>query len=49
MLMAEAIRALPQQTKPSSAQIPGLLAGHQNIAEMVREYFEPDTQESITA
>jgi len=49
MLMAAAIRALPQQTKPSSAQIPGLLAGHQNIAEMVREYFEPDTQESITA
>ena len=49
MQMAAAIRALPLQAKPSSAQIPGLLAGHQNIAEMVREYFEPAAQESNTA
>jgi predicted glycosyltransferase len=49
MQMAAAIRALPQQAKPSSAEIPGLLAGHEHIAEMVREYLEPSTQESITA
>ncbi len=47
--MAAALRALPQQSKPSSAQIPGLLAGHENIAEIVREYLEPSEQESITA
>jgi predicted glycosyltransferase len=49
MQMAAAIRALPQQAKPSSANIPGLLAGHENIAEMVRDYFEPSTLNSITA
>jgi predicted glycosyltransferase len=47
--MATAMQALPQQTKPSLAKVPGLLAGHENIAEMVREYFEPAAQESITA
>ena len=49
MQMAAAIRALPHQAKPSSAQISGLLAGHQNIADMVHQYLEPATQESITA
>jgi len=48
MQMAAAIRALPHQANPSSAQIPGLLAGHENIAEMVRQYFEPAAQKSIT-
>jgi predicted glycosyltransferase len=49
MQMAAAIRALPEQAKPSSANVSGLLAGHENIAEMVREYFEPSASESITA
>jgi predicted glycosyltransferase len=49
MQMAAAIDALPQQAKPSSAKIPGLLAGHENIAEIVREYLEPSAQKSITA
>ena len=49
MQMATAIRALPAQAKPSSANVSGLLAGHENIAEMVREYFEPSANESITA
>ncbi len=47
--MAAALRALPQQARPSASQIPGLLAGHENIAEMVRQYLEPAEQESITA
>ncbi|MCP4392578.1 MAG: hypothetical protein GY802_30090, partial [Gammaproteobacteria bacterium] len=47
--MATAIRALPLQSKPSARQIPGLLAGHENIAEMVLQYLEPADQESITA
>jgi predicted glycosyltransferase len=49
MQMAAAIRALPGQAKPSSANVSGLLAGHENIAEIVREYFEPSANESITA
>jgi len=49
MQMAAAIGALPQQAKPSSAKIPGLLGGHENIAEIVRQYLEPSAQESITA
>lgn len=47
--MAAALRRLPRQCRPSSAQIPGLLAGHDNIAEMVLEYLEPSEQKSITA
>jgi predicted glycosyltransferase len=47
--MASALRALPQQSRPSARQVPGLLAGHENIAEMVRQYLEPSEQESITA
>ena len=49
MQMAAAIRALPRQAKPSSAKVPGLLAGHDNIAEIVSAYFETTAQESITA
>jgi predicted glycosyltransferase len=49
MQMAAAIGALPQQARPSSAKISGLLAGHENIAEIVREYLEPSAQKSITA
>ncbi len=47
--MAAALRNLPQQSRPSLARIPGLLAGHDTIAEMVREYLEPSEQKSITA
>jgi predicted glycosyltransferase len=49
MQMAAALRALPQQARPSTAKVPDLLAGHENIAEMIREYFEPSVQKSITA
>ncbi len=47
--MAAALRDLPQQPRPSLARIPGLLAGHETIAEMVHEYLEPSEQKSITA
>ena len=47
--MAAALRKLPHQPKPSSRQIPGLLSGHETIAEMVREKLEPTERESITA
>jgi len=47
--MAAALHALPNQPKPSLANIPGLLAGHENIAEMVREHLEPSEQASVTA
>ena len=47
--MVAALRRLPDQPSPSLAKIPGLLAGHENIAEMVREYLEPSKQASITA
>lgn len=48
--MAEALRALPQQAKPSAANVKGLLSGHDSIAEMVRAYLEPmDQPESVNA
>jgi len=47
--MAAALRALPRQAKPSAKQIPELLSGHQNIAEMVRAYLETPARESVTA
>ena len=47
--MAAALHALPDNPRPSLSRIPGLLAGHENIAEMVREYLEPSQQASITA
>ncbi len=46
--MAAALRALPQQAKPSTRQITGLLDGHERIADMVREYLEPAEQEIVT-
>jgi len=47
--MAAALRALPGQALPSSAAIPGLLSGHDRIADMVRDYLEPSQQASGTA
>jgi predicted glycosyltransferase len=47
--MVAALRSLPDQPKPSSTKIPGLLAGHANIAEMVRGYLELDRKASVTA
>ncbi|MCP4769500.1 MAG: hypothetical protein GY875_24995 [Gammaproteobacteria bacterium] len=47
--MAAALRTLPHQPRPSLAKIPGLLSGHENIAEMVREYLEPSDQASDQA
>ncbi len=48
--MAEALRALPQQPRPSTTRIEGLLDGHERIAEMVRAYIEADeSATSITA
>jgi predicted glycosyltransferase len=47
--MADALRELPRQAKPSSRQIPGLLAGHENIAKIVREKLEPPEREIVTA
>ncbi len=47
--MANALQSLPDQPNPSSSDIPGLLAGHTNIAEMVREYLEPSEKASVTA
>ena len=45
-LMIEALQSLPAQPKPSVANVSGLLAGHKNIADMVRGYLEPDNQRS---
>ena len=47
--MVNALQALPDQPNPSHADIPGLLAGHANIAEMVRDYLEPSDKASVTA
>ena len=47
--MVTALQALPDQSRPSSVNISGLLSGHSNIAEMVRAYLEPSKQASITA
>jgi predicted glycosyltransferase len=47
--MVNALQALPDQPNPSNADIPGLLAGHANIAEMVRDYLEPSDKASVTA
>ena len=48
-IMAEALRRLPDQPKPSRASTDRLMAGHDRIAEMVRDYLEPGEQASITA
>ena len=47
--MITALQTLPGQPRPSLAKVPGLLAGHCNIADMVRDYLEPSGQASITA
>jgi len=47
--MAAALHALPNRSRPSLAKVPGLLSGHENIAEMVREHLEPSDQASVTA
>lgn len=47
--MAAALRALPHQPRPSLTKIPGLLSGHENIAEMVRKHLEHSDQASATA
>ncbi len=44
--MIAALQSLPAQPKPSVANVSGLLAGHKNIADMVRDYLEPDSQSS---
>jgi len=47
--MIKALQTLPAQPRPSLANVSGLLAGHRNIADMVRDYLEPSAQASITA
>ena len=47
--MANALRGLSDQPRPSLARIDGLMAGHENIADMVRDYLEPSKQASVTA
>lgn len=47
--MAAALIRLPQQSRPSSAKISGLLAGHENIAGIVLDYLEPSEQKTVTA
>jgi len=47
--MATALQALPLQAKPSAGRVSGLLAGHENIAQMVHHSLATSGQESITA
>jgi len=47
--MATALQALPLQAKPSAGRVSGLLAGHENIAQMVHHALAASDQESITA
>lgn len=47
--MATALQALPLQAKPSAGRVSGLLAGHENIAQMVHHALASSDQESITA
>lgn len=47
--MAKALQALPLQAKPSAGRVSGLLAGHENIAQMVHHALAATDQESITA
>jgi predicted glycosyltransferase len=48
-LMVTALQALPAQPRPSLSPVSGLLTGHTNIADMVRDYLEPSEQASVTA
>jgi len=48
--MASALKTLPDQAPPSAQKIKGLLAGHDNIAEIVRQHLElTDQKQSISA
>ena len=47
--MAEALRTLPDQPSPSTAQVAGLLSGHDSIATKLRGYLDSPAQESVTA
>ena len=48
--MVQALQALLSQPKPSAQEIPGLMSGHENIAEITRQYIEPSDQpESVIA
>ena len=47
--MAATLRDLPQQSRPSTRQISGLLSGHQSIAEIVRERLETPAPEIVSA
>jgi predicted glycosyltransferase len=47
--MVNALQVLPAQPRPSLAKVSGLLDGHDNIAEMVRHYLEPEEQASVIA
>jgi len=50
MVMAAALRRLPDQPPPSAHKIPGLLDGHERIAESVRRRLEePYIDGSLTA
>jgi predicted glycosyltransferase len=46
--MVKALQVLPSRPRPSTARISGLLAGHDNIADMVRHYLEHSEQASVT-
>ena len=48
--MAAALKNLPDQAPPSSQHVKGLLAGHENIAEIVRQHLElTDQKQSLSA
>ena len=48
-VMARALRQLPDQPRPSLASTDQLMSGHERIAEMVRDYLEPENQASANA
>ena len=49
-VMAAALRKLPYQKPPSAYKIPGLLDGHERIAELIRQRLEePYIDGSLTA
>jgi predicted glycosyltransferase len=49
-VMAAALRRLPDQKPPSAHKIPGLLDGHEHIAELIRQRLEePYIDGSLTA
>lgn len=46
--MAQALNALPDQSPPSANKIDGLLLGHENIANIVRQYLESSQIKKIS-